>query len=136
MTKLITVGSKKLVKPRILNGEILPSTKRQGNFDLVAAGVCPHDGAKLGDKIRGSGIGVTRVCETCGHRWYLNTKIKTCKCLTCGKQKRSADKRESKSVADEASASRIVDSTTTNCYNLGELGNSLTVGQRTLDPSV
>jgi putative component of toxin-antitoxin plasmid stabilization module len=79
----------------LANTKSLPSTTKRANFDQVAAGVCPHDSARLGDEIRGSGIGVTRVCETCGHRWYLNKKIKTCKCLSC-----SADKRKAKSVAD------------------------------------
>ena len=94
MTKLTTLGSKKVVEPKILNGKLLLSTKRQGNFDIVAAGVCPHDDDKLGDEIRGRGVGVTRTCETCGHIWYLNRKIRTCKCLTCYGTKRNSKERE------------------------------------------
>ena len=113
----------------LANTKLLPSTKKRSNFDQVASSICPHDGAKLGDEIRGKGIGVTRVCESCQHRWYLNKKIKTCKCLSC-----SVDKRKAKSVADEASANCKVDSTNAKCYNLDVLGNRLVVGQRTLDP--
>ena len=76
------------------NTKPLLSTKKRSNFDQVAVGVCPHDSAKLGDEIRGSGIGVTRACTKCGHIWYLNKKIRTTKCQTC-----SADKR--KSVANK-----------------------------------
>lgn len=65
--------------------------RTQSNFALVASGICPHDSAKLGDEIAGKGIGVTRVCESCAHIWYLNKKIRTCKCLSC-----SADKRKAK----------------------------------------
>ena len=74
--------------------EILLSATKRANFDLVAAGICPHDNAKLGDEIRGSGIGVTRVCETCGHTWYINKKIRTCKCLTCSGAKRNSTERK------------------------------------------
>jgi hypothetical protein len=74
--------------------EILPSTTKRSNFDLVAAGVCPHDNARLGDEIRGSGVGVTRVCESCGHKWYLNRKIRTCKCLTCSGARRNTTERK------------------------------------------
>jgi hypothetical protein len=88
------VGSKKAIEPAVLNGEILPSTTKRSNFDLVAAGVCPHDNARLGDEIRGSGVGVTRVCESCGHKWYLNRKIRTCKCLTCSGASRNTTERK------------------------------------------
>ena len=93
-TKLTTVGSKKAVEPNVLNGEILLSTTKSANFDLVAGGSCPHDGAKLGNEIRTNGIGVTRTCEICCHTWYLNKKIRTCKCLTCYGAKRNSAERK------------------------------------------
>ena len=61
----------------------LTSTQKRTNFDLVALGTCSHDNARLGDEIRDHGVGVTRVCEACSHTWYINKKIRTCKCLTC-----------------------------------------------------
>ena len=94
MTKLTTVGSRKAAEPQILNGEILLTTTKRANFDQVAAGVCPHDKARLGDEIRGSGVGFSRTCESCGHTWYLNKKIRTCKCLTCSRSKRNTTERK------------------------------------------
>ena len=67
------------------------TTKKTSNFELVASGKCPHDNASLGDEVAGKGVGITRTCSSCGHRWYLNKKIHTCKCQTC-----SADKQKSK----------------------------------------
>jgi len=90
MTKLTTVGSKKAVEPKILSGEILLSTTKRSNFEQVAVGICPHDNGNLGDEIRGSGVGFSRTCESCGHTWYINKKIHTCKCLTCSGTKRNA----------------------------------------------
>ena len=89
MKKQVIVGTEKAAEPKMLNGEILISTKRRGNFYCVAAGRCPHCTAGLGDEVRTSGIGGVRTYVKCQHRWYLNTRIKTCKCLTC-----SADKRK------------------------------------------
>ena len=81
-----------------VNTEILTSTSKPSNFDLVAGGVCPHDRAKLLDEVRTGGIGVTRICKSCGHTWYLNKKIRVTKCQTCASSKRKVDK----DVADEA----------------------------------
>ena len=103
MKNLTTVESKKAVEPKIVNGEILTSTKKQGNFDLVTAGVCPHDGAKLGDEIRTTGVGVKRICEPCGHTWYINKKIKTCGCLTCKGPKRRSTERVGTSRVGQSS---------------------------------
>ena len=91
MKKLTT---SKAIEPKILNSEILTSTKRQGNFNLVAAGVCPYDNGRLGDGIRGRCVGFSRTCENCGHTWYLNKKIRTCKCLTCSGTKRNTTERK------------------------------------------
>jgi hypothetical protein len=116
MRKLVTVGSKKAVEPKKVNSEILTSAKKQGNFDLVSGGRCPHCDSKLGDEIKGKGVGFIRVCTKCQHRWYLNRKIRTTKCQTC-----SSDKR--KSVADVANDSTI-DETSRKCYNLPVTGES------------
>jgi hypothetical protein len=89
MTKLTIVGAKKGVEPPMLNNEILPATIKRTNFDLVAAGVCPHDNAELLPPTRTAGAGEKAVCTQCGHTWYINQKIRTCKCLSC-----SADKRK------------------------------------------
>ena len=94
MIKITTVGSKKGVEPNVSSGEIFLSTTKRANFDLVTAGVCPHDNAKLGDEIRSSGVGFNRTCESCGHTWYLNKKIRTCKCLTCSGSKRNTTERK------------------------------------------
>ena len=59
------------------------TAKRTSNFELVASGKCPHCEASLGDEVAGRGIGTTRVCSKCEHRWYLNRLIITCKCVTC-----------------------------------------------------
>jgi hypothetical protein len=88
MTKLTTVGSKKAAEPEIVNNEILPSTTKRANFDLVAAGVCPHDNAELLPPTRTAGAGEKAVCTQCGHTWYINRKIRACKCLTCSTDKR------------------------------------------------
>ena len=86
------------------NTKLLPSTKKRSNFDQVAGGVCPHDSAKLGDEIAGKGVGITRVCTKCGHIWYLNKRIRTCKCQTCSASKRSTGKPE---VAESVESATI-----------------------------
>jgi hypothetical protein len=43
----------------------------------------------LGDEVTGKGAGVTRICSSCGHKWYLNRKIHACKCQTCSANKQS-----------------------------------------------
>ena len=86
--KQATAGTKKANEPRVANAVTSRPAPKRTKYDLVAVGVCPHDNAKLGDEIRGRGVGVTRNCEKCGHRWYLNMKIKTCKCITCSSNKR------------------------------------------------
>jgi hypothetical protein len=88
MTKLTTVGMKKDVKPKIINGEVFISTTKRKDFDLVMAGICPHCRGNLGDEIRGSGVGVTRTCESCHHRWYLHKRIKRTRCLDCFSEQR------------------------------------------------
>ena len=89
-TKLATLGSKRVVEPQVVNAVISQQPEKRTKFQIVAAGVCPHDNTKLEDEIRGSGVGVTRVCEICGHTWYLNKKIRTCKCLACSGAKRNS----------------------------------------------
>jgi transcription elongation factor Elf1 len=75
------------------------------NFDLVDGGACPHcmtnrqsitledalnNAYTLDVEVQGKGDGVTRTCKNCGHKWYLNRIIHTCKCLSCPKgEKRS-----------------------------------------------
>jgi hypothetical protein len=67
------------------------------NYDNVDNGVCPHcaknytqQDKTLDKEVAGKGEGVTRTCKKCGHKWYLNRKIHTCKCLSCPKgEKRS-----------------------------------------------
>ncbi|MBN1367189.1 MAG: hypothetical protein JW967_04620 [Dehalococcoidales bacterium] len=65
---------------------------KKANYILVSTGKCPHDNAKLEDAVACKGIGVTRVCKKCKHKWYLNEKIHTCKCQTCSTEKRKAKK--------------------------------------------
>jgi hypothetical protein len=43
---------------------------------------------------RHSVIGITRTCESCGHIWYINRKIRMCKCLTYSGAKRSTTERK------------------------------------------
>jgi hypothetical protein len=64
-----------MVEPDVVNGEILPSTTKRANFDLVAAGVRPHDNAELLPPTRTTGTGEKAVCTQCGHTWYINKKI-------------------------------------------------------------
>ena len=79
MTKLTTVGTKRAVEPKTLKGEIPISTNKQGNFDQVAAGVCPHDESALSLPIPTKGSGEKATCTQCRHIWYINKKIRTCK---------------------------------------------------------
>jgi len=71
-TTQATIGSKKAAEPQVVNAVASEKIEKRTNFDLVAVGVCPHDDDKLGDETRGRGVGVTRVCEKCGHTWYIN----------------------------------------------------------------
>lgn len=73
------------------------NTKKTSNFELVASGKCPHDGANLGDEVAGKKVGITRTCTNCGHAWYLNHKIRTCKCATCSAIKRKGGRHETSS---------------------------------------
>jgi len=99
-TRLTTVESKKAVESKILNGEILPSTTKRANFDQVAAGVCPHCECPLGEAIATSGAGAKRTCVECGHTWYINKRIRTCKCLTCsGTARKSSEPLGSREIA-------------------------------------
>ena len=82
-TKQANAGSKKAAVSDVVNEELSKLAVKRTNFDLVAVGVCPHCQGRLSSEVVGKGVGVTRVCETCGHRWYVNAKIRTCKCLTC-----------------------------------------------------
>lgn len=60
--------------------------KKVSNFDNVDNGICPHcQQETLAKEVAGKGDGVTRTCTKCQHKWYLNRKIRTCKCLTCPK---------------------------------------------------
>jgi len=95
MTKQKPLGTKKAMTPKSTKAKTQVITKRLTNFDLVTGGTCPHDNEKLGDEIRGSGVGVTRTCSKCAHTWYLNTKIKACKCLSCSVERRKAIQRVS-----------------------------------------
>jgi hypothetical protein len=101
MTKQKALGTKKATTPKSTSSKPQVVTKRRTNFDLVAVGVCPHDNEKLGNEIRGSGVGVTRTCEKCAHVWYINTKIKTCKCLSCSVERRKAFQHVSSSSSGE-----------------------------------
>ena len=107
MAKLTTIGSKRAVGPATLNGEILLSATKRSNFDLVAGGSCPHDSARLGKEIRCRGVGFTRVCENCGHIWYINKKIRTCKCLTCSGAKRNTTERKIANRIDNQSLQKV-----------------------------
>jgi hypothetical protein len=91
--------------------------------------------AKLLDETRTSGIGVTRVCEACGHQWYINKKIKTCKCLTCRTWKRSADKRKSVTdVLDETKPDDKIDCDSNATYNESTGADKSRWASRTSNP--
>jgi len=90
MTKLTTVGPKKAAELQVVNAVISQQPEKRTKFQIVAAGVCPHDEASLLEPVRTKGVGFKAVCSQCGHTWYLNKKIKTCGCLTCKGAKRNA----------------------------------------------
>ena len=95
--KEANVGTKKALVARSTNSNLQPSAKRQGNFEQVAAGVCPHDGDELLEPIRTKGVGFKVDCSKCGHTWYINKKIRTCGCLTCkGTKRRSVERANAK----------------------------------------
>jgi len=106
--KIAIAESKSVVEPKAFNGEILPSTKRTGIYDQIASGICPHDGATLGDSMKTENVvGETRICSKCGHRWYINYKIHTTGCRTCGSLRRRSlkSKKPRANVIDVARAS-------------------------------
>ena len=82
-----TTGSKKAAEQQRLNAEVLPTKVKRTNFDLVAVGVCPHDESSLSAPFSTKGAGEKATCVDCGHTWYINKKIRTCKCLTCSAAK-------------------------------------------------
>ena len=82
-----TTGSKKAAEPQRLNTESSESIGKRTNFDLVAVGVCPHDESSLSAPVSTKGSGEKATCTQCSHTWYLNKKIRTCKCLTCSASK-------------------------------------------------
>ena len=126
-TNKANTGSKKVTTTKTPNTKSLVSIKKRTNFDLVAAGMCPHDSDKLGNEIRGRGAGVTYACDTCNHRWYLNTKIKTCKCLTCSTDKRKAIRTVTSAAIDNFET----DDVNSNCAEVAQA-----VEQRTENPRV
>ena len=67
--------------------EVKQKPRKEPKFSMVDRGLCPHDDTALEDEVAGHGDGVKRKCTSCQHVWYLNRRIRTCKCLTCGKQK-------------------------------------------------
>ena len=91
MNKRVQVlGSKKAVEPQVVNEVAFNQSEKRTNFQMVAVGVCPHDGASLSAFVKTSGVGEKAVCSQCGHTWYINRKIKTCGCLTCKGTKRKS----------------------------------------------
>jgi len=79
--------SKKAAEPQRLNAESSESIGKRTNFDLVAVGACPHDESSLSAPVSTKGTGMKATCVDCGHTWYINKKIRTCKCLTCSAAK-------------------------------------------------
>ncbi len=91
-TRLASVRSKKAAEPQVVDAVTLEQTEKRTKFQMVAAGVCPHDEASLSASVKTSGVGEKAVCSKCGHTWYLNKKIKTCGCLTCkGARRKSTE---------------------------------------------
>ena len=88
--------SKKAASQQRLNAGISESMGKRTNFDLVVAGVCPHDESSLSAPVSTKGSGEKATCVDCGHTWYINKKIRTCKCLTC------SDAREKPQVTELA----------------------------------
>ena len=96
-----TTGMEKAVETPVINAVILKQTEKRTNYQMVAVGVCPHDDSELLTPTRTTGTGEKAVCTQCGHTWYVNRKIRTCKCLTC-----SADKRPQARELTEPSGTR------------------------------
>jgi integrase/recombinase XerC len=71
-----------------------PTKAKRTNFQMVAVGACPHDNAELLPQIRTKGEGAKTTCSKCGHTWYINKKIRTCKCLTCSATKEKPQRME------------------------------------------
>ena len=136
-TKRVTVGSKEAVETKTLNSDILSLTKRQGNFYLVAAGVCPHCSGRLGGEVRTSGIGIKRTCDSCGHIWYLNKRIRTCKCLTCYGTRRNETERKGFNRKENESVKRDGGPfwTRTRDPSLIRIGESLPKSNHDITPS-
>ena len=62
------------------------SVKPHSRFSEVARGECPHCDARLDDEVaclNGYGVGATRTCSSCEHKWYLNRFNHRCGCFTC-----------------------------------------------------
>lgn len=77
---------KKAKAPVVKKTRAPQQRKKISNYDNVNNGICPHCqvfGNTLADEVKSKGDGVTRTCKNCGHKWYLNRKIHTCKCLSC-----------------------------------------------------
>jgi DNA-directed RNA polymerase subunit M/transcription elongation factor TFIIS len=55
--------------------KILPSIPKSTNFDLVKAGICPHDGAALLAPVRTKGVGFKVDCPKCGQATRVGHKI-------------------------------------------------------------
>ena len=73
-----------------VNSMTLVMTATRAYFDLVQAGVCPHCHGSFGKEQRSKGVGVTRTCSVCQHRWYVHRKLKRTRCLDCyAKQRRN-----------------------------------------------
>ena len=94
MTKEKSVGRKKAAEPQRLNSEPCETIGKRTNFDQVAAGVCPHDASCLSAPVSTKGSGEKATCTQCGHIWYINKKIRTCKCLTCSTAKEQPQVKE------------------------------------------
>ena len=91
--KQATVGSKKAAEPVVVNEVVSEPAEKRTKFQMVAAGVCPHDEAPLLQPVKTKGVGLKLDCSQCGHTWYINKRIKTCGCLTCrGARRRSVER--------------------------------------------
>ena len=96
-TKPTIIGSKKAAEPLVVNAVASKPEAQRTKFQMVAAGVCPHDEAPLLQPVKTKGVGLKLDCSQCGHTWYINKKIKTCGCLTCkGAKRRSTERSNAK----------------------------------------
>ena len=59
-------------------------------YELIDAGICPHDGAKLEKEQPSGADGAKAKCSKCAHEWYINRKIHTRACRTCQSEARKA----------------------------------------------